>query len=172
MGVTSNWCHPQGHHARRPPTTVPRHVRGCKNILVNATKHVKSKAHQMNAKKGASTSKKLTSFFTQKPRLSQPQDISKKQLWHGFYQRHVTFREGHCTVEVDISLLLEDNVPGKDMNTLSWYSDRHYKVDEKTVGTFRSPECAKIGFFEDNTCVKCAGIPKLQSFRKRALLRH
>ena len=23
MGVTSNWCHPQGHHARRPPTTVP-----------------------------------------------------------------------------------------------------------------------------------------------------
>ena len=126
----------------------------------------------MNAKKGASTSKKLTSFFTQKPRLSQPQDISKKQLWHGFYQRHVTFREGHCTVEVDISLLLEDNVPGKDMNTLSWYSDRHYKVDEKTVGTFRSPECAKIGFFEDNTCVKCAGIPKLQSFRKRALLRH
>ena len=22
MGVTSNWCHPQGHHARRPPTTV------------------------------------------------------------------------------------------------------------------------------------------------------
>ena len=21
MGVTSNWCHPQGHHARRPPTT-------------------------------------------------------------------------------------------------------------------------------------------------------
>ena len=24
MGVTSNWCHPQGHHARRPPTTVPK----------------------------------------------------------------------------------------------------------------------------------------------------
>ena len=23
MGVTSNWCYPQGHHARRPPTTVP-----------------------------------------------------------------------------------------------------------------------------------------------------
>ena len=23
MGVTSNWCHPQGHHARRPSTTVP-----------------------------------------------------------------------------------------------------------------------------------------------------
>ena len=23
MGVTSNWCHPQGYHARRPPTTVP-----------------------------------------------------------------------------------------------------------------------------------------------------
>ena len=22
MGVTSNWCHLQGHHARRPPTTV------------------------------------------------------------------------------------------------------------------------------------------------------
>ena len=24
MGVTSNWCQPQGHHARRPPTTVPK----------------------------------------------------------------------------------------------------------------------------------------------------
>ena len=24
MGVTSNWCHPQGHHSRRPPTTVPQ----------------------------------------------------------------------------------------------------------------------------------------------------
>ena len=23
MGVTSNWCHPQGHHAWRPSTTVP-----------------------------------------------------------------------------------------------------------------------------------------------------
>ena len=23
MGVTSNWGHPQGHHARRPPTTPP-----------------------------------------------------------------------------------------------------------------------------------------------------
>ena len=23
MGVTSNWCHPQGHYARRPPTTIP-----------------------------------------------------------------------------------------------------------------------------------------------------
>ena len=23
MGVTSSWCYPQGHHARRPPTTVP-----------------------------------------------------------------------------------------------------------------------------------------------------
>ena len=23
MGVTSNWCHPQGHHARRPPTNIP-----------------------------------------------------------------------------------------------------------------------------------------------------
>ena len=23
MGVTSNWCHPKGHHARRPLTTVP-----------------------------------------------------------------------------------------------------------------------------------------------------
>ena len=22
-GMASNWCHPQGHHARRPPTTVP-----------------------------------------------------------------------------------------------------------------------------------------------------
>ena len=27
MGVTSNWCHPQGHHARRPPTTVPTLVK-------------------------------------------------------------------------------------------------------------------------------------------------
>ena len=27
MGVTSNWCHPQGHHARRPPTTVPIFLR-------------------------------------------------------------------------------------------------------------------------------------------------
>ena len=25
MGVASNWCHPQGHHARRPPTTVHSH---------------------------------------------------------------------------------------------------------------------------------------------------
>ena len=23
MGVASNWCHPQGHHARKPPTTIP-----------------------------------------------------------------------------------------------------------------------------------------------------
>ena len=28
MGVTSNWCHLQGHHARRPPTTVPFGCRG------------------------------------------------------------------------------------------------------------------------------------------------
>ena len=28
MGVTSNWCHPQGHHARRPPTTVPKKSKG------------------------------------------------------------------------------------------------------------------------------------------------
>ena len=32
MGVTSNWCHPQGHHARRPPTTVPSVL--CKPLLL------------------------------------------------------------------------------------------------------------------------------------------
>ena len=35
MGVTSNWCHPQGHHARRPPATVPiRFRRGCRFYFI------------------------------------------------------------------------------------------------------------------------------------------
>ncbi|XP_072023023.1 uncharacterized protein [Amphiura filiformis] len=43
----------------------------------------------------------------------------------------------------------------------------------KTIkGTFRSAKCKHLGFFSDNMCEDCAGIPKLQSFRKRALLRH
>ena len=37
MGVTSNWCHPQGHHARRPPTTVPLHWRVLLQLLVPLT---------------------------------------------------------------------------------------------------------------------------------------
>ena len=40
MGVTSNWCHPQGHHARRPPTTVPaRHQHSAERSIKLSGSH-------------------------------------------------------------------------------------------------------------------------------------
>ena len=41
----------------------------------------------------------------------------------------------------------------------------------KVKGTFRSTSCARVGLFEDESCSACCEIPKLQSFRKRAILR-
>ena len=80
------------------------------------------------------------------------------------------FTENGQEVLVDVSNLLEDNVEGRNDFKVTWYCDRYYKTSS-TTGTFRSIDCAKIGHFSNDICCHCEGIPKLQSFRKRALLR-
>ena len=46
---------------------------------------------------------------------------------------------------------------------------------EKTTGAFRSSNCLRAadeGAFPDDMCSACSNIPKLESFRKRVLLRN
>ena len=62
---------------------------------------------------------------------------------------------------------------------MSWYPEPFFVLNEtgheKTTGTFRSSNClraADAGTFTDDMCSACSNIPKLESFRKRILLRN
>ena len=62
---------------------------------------------------------------------------------------------------------------------MSWYPEPFFVLNEtgheKTTGTFPSSNClraADAGTFTDDMCSACSNIPKLESFRKRILLRN
>ena len=71
---------------------------------------------------------------------------------------------------------MDDLEPGYDDGQMIWYADPHFtpraQDGEELKGTFRRTSCNKMGFFPNNLCSECSSIPRLQSFRKRALLRH
>ena len=76
-------------------------------------------------------------------------------------------------------ILLHDLKPGEDKGKVSWYPEPFFVLNEtgqkKTTGTFRSTNClraADAGTFPDDMCLACSNIPKLESFRKRILLRN
>ena len=143
-----------------------------KNVQMNAKNHVKSKLHVANRKKGASSSQKLTSFFNKKcaDESESATNVQWRQLCHGMYLRTLQYSSSGKKYEIDASILLGDIQEGKDNNVVSWYVDKHSKFGS-IQGTFRSPDCLCVGHFDSNMCQKCAAIPKLPSFRKRALLR-
>ena len=74
---------------------------------------------------------------------------------------------------------MHDLKAGEDKGKVSWYPEPFFVVNEtgpkKITGTFRSSNClraADVGTFSDDMCSACSNIPKLESFRKRVLLRH
>ncbi len=82
---------------------------------------------------------------------------------------------------VDPRILLNDLNPGKDNFEVSWFPEPYYRFMLhredgsvcETTGTFRSPLCKRVaagGTFK-NQCSQCLRIPKMQSFKKRCLLR-
>ena len=80
---------------------------------------------------------------------------------------------------MDPKILLHDAKPGEDKGKVSWYPEPFFVLNEtgqkKTTGTFRSSNClraADAGTFPDDMCLACSNIPKLESFRKRILLRN
>ena len=77
---------------------------------------------------------------------------------------------------------MDDTKPGEDNGEVSWYPEPHNSSTsvlsdgtvQKTVGTFRSSRCSRVGdagTFLNNTCDACSKIPRLKSFKKRLLLR-
>ena len=82
-------------------------------------------------------------------------------------------------VIVDTKLLLNDVLAGTDEGNKSWYAEPHshctlFEKGEKItkIGTFRSPDCKRFGYFHENMCHACSQIPLQKSFRKRLLLRN
>ena len=74
---------------------------------------------------------------------------------------------------------MHDLKPGEDKGNVSWYPEPFFVLNEtgheKTTGTFRSSNClraADAGTFTDDMCSACSNIPKLESIRKRILLRN
>ena len=80
---------------------------------------------------------------------------------------------------MDPKILLHDLKPGEDKGKVSWYPEPFFVLNEtgkkKTTGTFRSSNCLRAadpGTFPDDMCLACSNKPKLESFRKRILLRN
>ena len=95
------------------------------------------------------------------------------------YRKFWTFTENKKKMKVNIRTMLSTIMPEKDKDHISWYAEPHamytiYDGDNpfKIHGTYHSTECSWFTTNDDNICAKCQHIPKLQSFRKRALLRN
>lgn len=80
---------------------------------------------------------------------------------------------------MDPKILLHDLKPAEDKGKVSWYPEPFFVLNEtgrkKITGAFRSSNClraADAGTFPDDVCLVCSNIPKLESFRKRILLRN
>ena len=139
-----------------------------KNLLRNAASHVESDRHRHCAKKsGGSTSKKITSFFTRGRKTSN--EWLDYTICHGYANTETMFHENSKEVKVDLTLLHRDLDPGFDNGEMSWWAEPHHEGSSGMKGTFRSAKCKKVALTND-ICSHCAAIPKLQSFRKRALL--
>lgn len=70
----------------------------------------------------------------------------------------------------------QDLEPGVDSGSKSWFSEPNFTYNNSSgcteVGTFRSFNCKRFGYLTNNMCCDCSKIPKLNSFRKRSVLRH
>ena len=115
------------------------------------------------------------------PSTSATPSTSKEntQMWYGYYESEHVYKDNETTRTVNIILLLDDIKPGTDSKKLTWYPEPHAKFSlYKDTGrveiqrTFRSANYKRVGKFTQNTCYECKNIPNLQSFCKRALLRH
>lgn len=76
-------------------------------------------------------------------------------------------------------ILLHDLKPIEDKGKVSWYPEPFFVLNETgqktTTETFRSTNCLRAAdavTFPDDMCLACSNIPKLESFRKRILLRN
>ena len=140
-----------------------------KNLLRNAASHVESDRHRQCAKKsGGSTSKRITSFFTRGRKTSN--EWLDYTICHGYANTETMFHENSKEVKVDLTLLHRDLDPGFDNGEMSWWAEPHHEGSSGMKGTFRCAKCKKVALTND-ICSHCAAIPKLQSFRKHALLR-
>ena len=71
--------------------------------------------------------------------------------------------------------MLQDQHPGVDGGERSWFAEPYYTFRNsdgaEVRGTFRSSKCSRLGIYEDNMCHMCSRVPKLKSFRLRAVNR-
>ena len=74
--------------------------------------------------------------------------------------------------------MLDDSNPGIDNGIQTWFAEPHHVCSAvsaggyaKNMGTFRSSNCRRVGHFAENMCTDCKQIPKLRSFRQRAIRR-
>lgn len=145
------------------------------NIDQHISKHKKHDATSLPTHNIASFFKPVASL----PHCQLPASIEK---CHGFHVDNHTFTaNGKDMISVNPRLLMDDFKEGEDSSEVSWYPEPHYVgkffvdgVSKSVKGTFRSSQCSRAGpkgTMLNSMCSSCRGVPKLQSFRKRLLIR-